>query len=102
VTVLAGGGACGARVALGGTRRDETCPVSTGRGTRRVQLVREGGGGGGPEHLHGLVEEPLVQQERDERVEKLDGRRPVVVPHLAHRLVRFSAQDTFHNTAQHT
>ena len=26
-------------------KRDETCPVSTGRGTRRVQLVREGGGG---------------------------------------------------------
>ena len=24
--------------------RDETCPVSTGGGTRRVQLVREGGG----------------------------------------------------------
>jgi len=28
--------------------RDETCPVSTEGGTRRVQLVREGGGGGGP------------------------------------------------------
>jgi hypothetical protein len=28
-------------------RRDETCPVSTEGGTRRVQLVREGGGGGG-------------------------------------------------------
>jgi len=28
-------------------RRRETCPVSTGRGTRRVQLVREGRGGGG-------------------------------------------------------
>ena len=27
--------------------RDETCPISTGGGTRRVQLVREGGGGGG-------------------------------------------------------
>jgi len=27
-------------------RRDETCPVSTEGGTRRVQLVREGGGGG--------------------------------------------------------
>jgi len=26
--------------------KDETCPVSTGRRTRRVQLVREGGGGG--------------------------------------------------------
>ena len=26
--------------------RDETCPVSTGGGTRRVQLVREGRGGG--------------------------------------------------------
>jgi len=26
--------------------RDETCPVSTEGGTRRVQLVREGGGGG--------------------------------------------------------
>jgi hypothetical protein len=26
--------------------RGETCPVSTGRGTRRVQLVREGRGGG--------------------------------------------------------
>jgi len=26
--------------------RDETCPVSTGGGTRRVQSVREGGGGG--------------------------------------------------------
>ena len=25
--------------------RDETCPISTGGGTRRVQLVREGGGG---------------------------------------------------------
>ena len=29
-----------------GPGRDETRPVSTGRGTRRVQLVREGGGGG--------------------------------------------------------
>ena len=30
-------------------RRDEACPVSTGGGTRRVQLVREGReGGGGP------------------------------------------------------
>ena len=28
-----------------GSLRDETCPVSTGGGTRRVQLVREGGGG---------------------------------------------------------
>jgi hypothetical protein len=27
-------------------RRDETCPVSTGGGTRRVQSVREGGGRG--------------------------------------------------------
>jgi hypothetical protein len=27
-------------------KRDETCPLSTGRGTRRVQLVREGEGGG--------------------------------------------------------
>jgi len=27
--------------------KDETCPVSTGRRTRRVQLVQEGGGGGG-------------------------------------------------------
>ena len=27
--------------------RDEACPVSTGGGTRRVQLVREGRGGGG-------------------------------------------------------
>ena len=26
-------------------RRDETCPISTGGGTRRVHLVREGGGG---------------------------------------------------------
>ena len=26
-------------------RRDEACPVSTGEGTRRVQSVREGGGG---------------------------------------------------------
>ena len=26
---------------------DETCPFSTGGGTRRVQLVREGRGGGG-------------------------------------------------------
>ena len=29
-------------------RRDETCPISTEGGTRRVQLVREGGGGGAP------------------------------------------------------
>ena len=28
-------------------KRDETCPVSTERGTRRVQLAREGGGRGG-------------------------------------------------------
>ena len=27
--------------------KDETCPVSMGGGTRRVQSVREGGGGGG-------------------------------------------------------
>ena len=27
--------------------KDETCPVSTGRKTRRVQSVHEGGGGGG-------------------------------------------------------
>jgi len=31
-------------------KRDETCPVCTGRGTRRVQLVREGGGGGRAPH----------------------------------------------------
>jgi hypothetical protein len=36
------GGSGGARAA-----RDETCPVSTEGGTRRVQLVREGGGGRG-------------------------------------------------------
>ena len=29
---------------------DATCRVSTGGGTRRVQLVREGGGGGGGGH----------------------------------------------------
>ena len=28
-------------------RRDETCPISTGGETRRVQLVREGGGQSG-------------------------------------------------------
>ena len=34
---------------LGGGLRDETCPISTGWGTRRVHLVRgEGGGGGAP------------------------------------------------------
>ena len=27
--------------------RDDACPISTGGGTRRVQLVREGGGGRG-------------------------------------------------------
>ena len=27
--------------------RDAACPISTGRGTRRVHLVRGGGGGGG-------------------------------------------------------
>ena len=31
----------------GGRAREKTCPVSTGGGTRRVRLVREGGGGGG-------------------------------------------------------
>jgi len=36
--------ACGA-AARGFRGRDETCPVSTEGGTRRVQLVREGGGG---------------------------------------------------------
>ena len=38
-------------VSTGGV--DETCPFSTGRGTRRVQLVRKGrgGGGGGGGHL---------------------------------------------------
>ena len=36
----------GATNLLGG-RRDETCPVSTGGGTRRVQSVREGERGGG-------------------------------------------------------
>ena len=39
--------ACGA-AARGFRGRDETCPVSTEGGTRRVQLVREGGGGGAP------------------------------------------------------
>jgi hypothetical protein len=34
---------------------DETCPVSTGGGTRRVQSVREGGGGG-------ELEEPEAHQ----------------------------------------
>ena len=29
------------------TCRDETCPISTGGGTRRVRLVRRGGAGGG-------------------------------------------------------
>jgi len=28
--------------------QDVTAPISTGGGTRRVQLVREGGGGGEP------------------------------------------------------
>ena len=32
-------------------RADETRPLSTGRGTRRVQLVREGGRGGGADAL---------------------------------------------------
>ena len=46
-----------ARQAVGELRQararpwDETCPVSTGGGTRRVQSVREGGGGEG-EHYH--------------------------------------------------
>ena len=35
------------------TCRDETCPVSTERWTRRVHFVREGGGGGG---AHALAE----------------------------------------------
>jgi hypothetical protein len=39
-------------------RPGETCPVSTEGGTRRVQLVREGGGGGGASHL-GTHEPPL-------------------------------------------
>jgi len=34
--------------------RDETCPVSTGGGTRGVQSVRKGGGGGDPERCAGL------------------------------------------------
>ena len=33
-------------------RRDETRPVSTGGETRRVQSVREGGGGGRPRADH--------------------------------------------------
>ena len=33
------------RIACNISRRDETCPVSTEGGTRRVQLVRGGGGG---------------------------------------------------------
>ena len=46
---LMGGGAWGSpvRPVRPARARDETCPVSTGRGTRRVQSVREGGGGGG-------------------------------------------------------
>ena len=35
------------RARVGRPGRDETCPVSTGGGTRRVQSVREGGRGGG-------------------------------------------------------
>ena len=38
-----GGEVCVRVVPKGG--RDETCPISTGGGTRRVQSVREGGGG---------------------------------------------------------
>ena len=36
-----------ARARRGYGKRDKTRPVSTGRGTRRVQLVREGGGSRG-------------------------------------------------------
>ena len=46
----AGGGGSGGAI----SKRDETCPVSTGGGTRRVQLVREGGEGvGGGEVFSG-------------------------------------------------
>ena len=47
-------------------RRDETCPVSTGGGTRRVQSVREGGGGGG------LPERQRTRRQRGAQ----DGRAP--------------------------
>jgi hypothetical protein len=50
-----GGGArrgCGTPPPARPGDHDETRPVSTGKGTRRVQLVREGGGGGDGPELH--------------------------------------------------
>ena len=54
-TVLWGGHSLGLEVlpkgascaVLRAARRDETCPISTEGGTRRIQLVREGGWRGG-------------------------------------------------------
>ena len=46
-----GCGAARARVRVQSVRgEDETCPVSTGEGTKRVQSVREGGGEGADLH----------------------------------------------------
>ena len=50
--------------------RDETRPVSTGRGTRRVQLVKEGGRGGGGTgalFMGRAPPEPLVSSSRARR-----------------------------------
>ena len=46
--------------------RDETCPISTGGGTRRVQLVREGGGGA-PRRAVPCTRHPAAAQPRDRR-----------------------------------
>jgi hypothetical protein len=53
------GGGCGA--GAGPAWWDETCPVSTGGGTRRVQLVREGWGcGGGLSRGEAALVDPIV------------------------------------------
>ena len=68
---------------------DEACPVSTGGGTRRVHLVREGGGGGGAEgpalRAIGCAARTPAQRARRQLTDPHAARRQLTDPHAARR-----------------
>jgi hypothetical protein len=56
---------------------DAACPLSTGGGTRRVQLVREGGGGRGRDRCGPLDSFALLRRAREPRVDPAERHLPV-------------------------
>jgi len=65
-------------------RRDETCPVSTGGGTRRVRLVREEGRDVGSEFRARSAHPPLLRL-RPVRTRHISTSRPVCTTAPGHR-----------------